>query len=65
MAYTQSDLTAIERAIASGTTTVQFQDRMVVYRSMSELMKTKAEIVASLTARKRMTLGVADKGFRS
>jgi len=65
MAYTKSDLEAIERAIARGESTVQFGDRMVVYRSMTDLMRAKAEIVAALGSRTRQTLGVSDKGFRS
>lgn len=66
MAYTTSDLTTIERAIARGETTVQFSDRMVVYRSMDQLLKAKAEIISALgqATRSRMTLGVSDKGFR-
>jgi hypothetical protein len=39
---------------------------MVVYRSMDQLLKAKAEIISALglATRSRMTLGVSDKGFR-
>jgi len=67
MAYTSADLIVIERAIVRGETTVQFADRMVVYKSTTDLLRAKAEIIAGLAAatRKRQSLGVADKGFRS
>jgi len=37
MAFTSSDLDAVDRAIASGELTVRSNDRMVTYRSMDEL----------------------------
>ena len=44
MAWTTSDLTAIETAIASGELSVQFADRRVQYRSMEELLQARAII---------------------
>jgi hypothetical protein len=42
MAFTTTDLTAIERAIASGELHIQFSDgRAVTYRSIDELMKAR------------------------
>jgi hypothetical protein len=46
MAFTQAQLDAINRAIASGTQTVEFSgpqgSRRLTYRSIDELMKAKA-----------------------
>jgi hypothetical protein len=65
MAFTQSDLDAIEAAIASGATTVQFSDRLTVYRSITDLLKARAAIIASLgtAGGPRYSLGVANKGM--
>lgn len=63
MAFTQTDLDVIEAAIAKGEQTVQFADRTVTYRSVDQLLKARAEIVAALTTRKRQVLGVSNKGF--
>lgn len=41
MAWTTTDLTRIETAIASGELRVQFADRAVQYRSMDELLKAR------------------------
>jgi hypothetical protein len=50
MAFTQSDLTAIENAIKTGTLSVQYKDRTVTYRSLNELQKIKALIEKDLLA---------------
>jgi hypothetical protein len=64
MAFTQTDLDAIEAAIASGATSVQFSDRLVVYRSISDLLKARAAVIAALNSGSpRLSLGVANKGF--
>ncbi len=65
MAFTQSDLDAIEAAIASGATSVQFSDRLVVYRSISDLLKARATVIAELnvSTRPRHSLGYGNKGF--
>lgn len=49
MAYTADDLAAIRRAIATGERTVQYADRRVEFRSMSELMAAEKNIAAALT----------------
>ena len=41
MAFSQSDLDAIDNAIKGAELTVQFADRRVTYRSMDELMKAR------------------------
>lgn len=48
MAFTQTDLDAIERAIASGELTVRTEDRSVTYRSMDELMQARDAVRAAL-----------------
>lgn len=63
MAWTEADLAAIDAAIASGDQTIQFQDRTLTRRSIRELLEARAIIVASLNARNRQLLGVANKGF--
>ena len=41
MAWTESDIEVIERAIASGTLSVQYADRSVTYRSVTDLLKAR------------------------
>jgi hypothetical protein len=41
MSWTTTDLTAIEKAIASGELRVKFGDREVMYRSIDELLKAR------------------------
>jgi hypothetical protein len=49
MAFTTSDLTAIESAIASGELTVRYADgKEVTYRSIGELMKAR-DLIKSVT----------------
>jgi hypothetical protein len=52
MAFTSSDLDAVDRAIASGELTVRSndRDRMVTYRSMDELTAARAAISGALAA---------------
>ena len=48
MAWTQNDLDAIERAIANGTTEVQFGDRTVKYRSLNQLQQIRSLMMKDL-----------------
>ena len=41
MAWTESDLTAIESSIKAGVLRVQFGDRMTQYRSLDEMLKIR------------------------
>lgn len=50
MAYTTTQLAAIEAAIATGELTVTFDGRSVTYRSISDLLKAKRDIEAGLIA---------------
>jgi hypothetical protein len=63
MAWTGSDLAAIEAAIARGEKSVQFADRLVSYRSIEELLQARAVIKAALAGDSRIRYGVAEKGF--
>ena len=51
MAFTQDDLAAIEKAIASGTTRVRFKDREVQYASLSDLMRVRNLMLEELTTK--------------
>lgn len=50
MAFSQSDLDAIESAIATGELTVEIEGKRVTYRSMDELMAARALISSTLQA---------------
>lgn len=48
--FTQAHLTAIEEAIAGGYLEVRYDDKVVRYQSMSDLMKARNLIASSLAA---------------
>jgi len=48
MAFSQTDLTAIETAIATGELTVEIEGKRVTYRSMDELMSARVLIQGAL-----------------
>ena len=48
MAFTQDDLSALERAIASGELTIRTNDKLVTYRSTDELIKARDTVSAAL-----------------
>lgn len=50
MAFTSTDLDAINAAIASGELTVKHNGREVTYRSMADLMQAKQNIQQELAA---------------
>lgn len=53
MAWTQSDLTAIETAIAQGVRRVEYNDREVEYRSLKEMKEIRELIKRDLGLNKR------------
>jgi hypothetical protein len=69
MAYTQSQLEALEAALASGTLRVSFEGRSMEYRSVEELKKAIAEVKSGLAAqdpsrpRSRIVRLYTSKGF--
>lgn len=50
MAYSQADLDALDKAIASGTLSVQYGDRRVQYRSMDELLLARRHVADQIAA---------------
>lgn len=50
MAFTTTDLSNIEAAIATGELTVEVDGRRVTYRSMDDLLKARSAIQAALVA---------------
>ena len=69
MAYTQTQLEALEQALASGTLRVTYEGRTVEYRSVDELKKAIAEVKAAMAAtdpatpRSRVLRVYTEKGF--
>lgn len=59
MAYTTTQLAAIEAAIATGELTVSVDGRSVTYRSTGDLLKAKREIEAGLAATGEITRPVS------
>lgn len=41
MAFTQEQLDALETAIATGTTSVKYEDKVVTYRSLTEMLQLR------------------------
>lgn len=64
--WTQADLAAIERAIASGRLTIRYGDgKLVTYRSLEDLFKIRDEITKALGALgPRRRVAATDKGLR-
>ena len=48
MAYTQTQLDALQEALASGTLTVTYEGRSVTYRSVQELQRAIAVVQSAL-----------------
>lgn len=69
MAWTASDLSAIETAIATGELTVSYRDRTVTYRSIAELIQIRAlirtELGSSTSFENRGRQVKTDKGLSS
>lgn len=47
MAYTQTQIENLEKAIASGVLEVEYQDRRVRYQSLAEMRRVLADMKAS------------------
>ena len=66
MAYTQQQLIDLEKAIAQGATSVQYQDKRVSYRSLDEMRRIRDEMIAQLTPTKSKpsrAQGIYSKGL--
>jgi hypothetical protein len=55
MAFTNDDLAALDRAIASGELTVRTNDRLVTYRSIDELKMARELVISGLAAQTSST----------
>ena len=65
MAFTQTDLNALNQAIGSGVMQVQYADKNVRYRSLDEMMRVRAVMMAELNqlTAPRRKFPVFSKGF--
>jgi hypothetical protein len=65
MAFTQAQITALEKAIATGATRVRYGDRDVQYRDLEEMERLLAKMKLSLagTTKMRQVRVNAVKGF--
>ena len=67
MAYTQSQLEALQEALASGMLTVTFEGRTMTYRSVQELQRAIATVQSALNSqsgkRVRQYRMSSSKGF--
>lgn len=59
MAFSSSDVTALERAIATGAREVRFKDRTVKYHSMAEMREALAMIRREVNAESRKNVHLA------
>jgi len=48
MAWTQTDLDALNKAISNGVTSVRYADRSVQYRSLNEMLKIRSLMMDEL-----------------
>ena len=63
--FTAEDLAELDYAIASGALEVQYADKKVKYRSLSEMKSVRVRIVDALAGkprRRRRTVAVFDSG---
>lgn len=44
MAWTQAQLTALEKSIAKGVREVEYRDKVITYRSLDEMFKLRNEM---------------------
>jgi hypothetical protein len=61
MAFTQTDLDAVNAAIASGELSVEVSGRRVVYRSMDDLLKARSLIAGDVAV---STTGLRRSNYR-
>jgi hypothetical protein len=67
MAFTQTQLDAIENGIAAGTTEVSYDGKRVSYRSLDEMLRIRAIIRRALgldTAQSATILVAHDRGYQ-
>lgn len=59
MNFTQTNLDAVNKAIASGALTVEYDGQKIIYRSMSELLRARELIKSELASTPRVSHSVA------
>ena len=64
MAYTQTDLDNIQRAIASGTESAVIEGRSIRFRSLDEMQQIEAKIKESLAAASSPTTAKSNRVIR-
>lgn len=55
MAYTQPQLDKITEAIALGATTVEYGDKKITYRSLTEMKRIKQDMESELGSNSKIT----------
>lgn len=64
MAFTTTDLSNIDQAIATGELLVEVDGRKVVYRSIADLKTARALIVDQIAAAQRTATGTQRSAYR-
>ena len=67
MAYTQTQLDILDKAIAQGVTRVEFGDKIIEYRSLNEMLRIRALMAQELglnTKNANRTFGEFNKGLK-
>jgi hypothetical protein len=64
MAFTSEQITAIEKAIASGVLTVKTGDDLVTYQSVAEMLKVLQIMKSEVEPSSRRTLARFSRGLR-
>lgn len=59
MSFTQNNLDAVNKAIASGALIVEYDGQKITYRSMGELMRARDLIKSDLASTPRVSHSVA------
>jgi hypothetical protein len=66
MAWTHNDLNSLKRAIAKGIRRVQFNDRMIEYGSISDMLKARDAIEKDLNDQAASAAGITrPRGYRA
>ncbi len=60
MAFTQTDLDRLKKSISKGVRRVQYQDKLVVYASMNEMLQAKRLIEEELGVKKKTSRVLAE-----
>jgi hypothetical protein len=53
MPFTQQQLDTLDNAIAQGVLVVEYSDKKVTYRSLSEMLKTRGMMIEEISGKSR------------